>query len=703
MAFTVNGVTFDYLTFTAARVAGTKPVILSISCNITSNSLQGGITALQLRLYDSYGSLFSEVDNIDILTLGSDTFDYTLNAAVLDAGSDNIHIYLFGISSYGNVQWQNDTGIEFNIPPYMNIPPSAPGIPTFPASLSEGMKYTVAWAAAADGDGLSFYQLERSINSGAWVEIAIIYFGNPLTFEDMAQTGWNTVQYRVRAQDNDSAWGPYATSSVSDVTPVDASAGLSALAEGLKVVDPGTKYYGEPIVWIVEKKEAGKVCLSSERIIKIMAFDAQEPENRSSERALFGNNRWRLSNLQEWANSDLINWYEPTHDRDAPPTSGNVDSGYNPYDAEPGFLTNFSLGLKNVLIPVEIVAVDSPHYNWEPQQEDSSLDKVFLLSVDEIGAYPLWIEGALYPRYTYSPGGAGNRTLYPTPEAVANSNYTSPSLSSDVPCAYWLRSSGTILDQEMTYNPHYTMVISADGSLSQAEPFRGHIGFRPTIAAPDTLAISGPSGGEDYYTLYGFPPVITGTDPLGTFSGIPPIITYKVTDPADLAVVVTEELDGVLIKEYAAILGVNASYIISPWEQVLNGAHVFKVTAKNSAGGVAVREFKFNKDVTEIDFVYSNTIYASATMPTQIEKFIVNGTFPPGSILTIEVANNGFDSSPTWENVTSKAMGGLYHVFVNATKTAADWGVSLRFRLERGTAVGECCLNHILIGPIKYA
>lgn len=192
------------------------------------------------------------------------------------------------------------------------------------------------------------------------------------------------------------------------------------------------------------------------------------------------------------------------------------------------------------------------------------------------------------------------------------------------------------------------------------------------------------------------PPVISGSDgDLGTkaeaFTQ-----TYTVTDPdAGATVTVVEKLDGKQIRSYTATLGATNSFSITGdrWIKLLNGVHTMTVTATDQLGASVTRTWTFTKSVTSIDFTLTQPLPADA-MPT---KCIVNltGSFPLGSDLTVEVCNNGNDASPTWEDITSKALSGQKHFFQNSTKTAAEWGFNLRVRLNRGTASGLVAISSI--------
>ncbi|MEG0694155.1 MAG: DUF6273 domain-containing protein [Erysipelotrichaceae bacterium] len=167
-----------------------------------------------------------------------------------------------------------------------------------------------------------------------------------------------------------------------------------------------------PIVWKViatnhhgldSNYPAGGVTLQSDRIINNMAYDAKEPSNALKERANDGNNRYRLSNIRQWLNSELgaKHWFIPQNiigefhynDRDEAPIKENIVNGFRhrPYHDMNGFLTMFrEYELKSILT-TKVKSGIHPDYDFSPTFEDSKErydlveDKFFLPSITELG------------------------------------------------------------------------------------------------------------------------------------------------------------------------------------------------------------------------------------------------------------------------------------------------------------------------------
>lgn len=84
-------------------------------------------------------------------------------------------------------------------------------------NITVGQSVSIAWGASPS-EGVTGYELERSVNDGAFSQI---YTGTGFFYSDTAASGWNTVQYRVRAN-SDSGVSSWVTSPVRSV--VDPSA-----------------------------------------------------------------------------------------------------------------------------------------------------------------------------------------------------------------------------------------------------------------------------------------------------------------------------------------------------------------------------------------------------------------------------------------------------------------------------------------------
>lgn len=91
-------------------------------------------------------------------------------------------------------------------------------------------------------------------------------------------------------------------------------------------------------------KAHGDSLFISEFLEDQCAFDAKEPGNEDNEyRRRYGNNRFSVSNVQQFINSDQVAWYHPAHEADAPPTGDSlVPFSQELIDAEDGRYENYN-------------------------------------------------------------------------------------------------------------------------------------------------------------------------------------------------------------------------------------------------------------------------------------------------------------------------------------------------------------------------
>ena len=88
----------------------------------------------------------------------------------------------------------------------------------------------------------------------------------------------------------------------------------------------------------------------------------------------------------------------------------------------------------------------------------------------------------------------------------------------------------------------------------------------------------------------------------------------------------------------------------------------------------------------EIELTYN--VKETATMPTavNVELDLVK-TF--GCSTTVEICNNGNDTVPVWEDISTVVKSGVNHIFANKTKTADKWKVVIKIHIVRNATVGD--------------
>ena len=256
---------------------------------------------------------------------------------------------------------------------------------------------------------------------------------------------------------------------------------ISNLPVGAKVKSPDTKYNGVPIVWLVGHKTADRVKLITEKIITLKCFDAKEPSNPDSNRKKYGNNRYSVSNIDQWLNSTAGAgaWYSKRHDYDAPPTNANVWNNYNGYDAEAGFLSNFEEAFRNAILDTTIRVAKNTVTDGGGYEDITR--KVYLLSNTEVGLSNEngIAEGSKWDLFSDN----SSRKAYPTAEAVSRSEYTDPNLNASSPWWWWLRTPNA-------GNSYYARFVNTDGTLNHYHAYYGYRGVRPALELDSGILVS---------------------------------------------------------------------------------------------------------------------------------------------------------------------------------------------------------------------
>lgn len=284
---------------------------------------------------------------------------------------------------------------------------------------------------------------------------------------------------------------------------------LSALPVGSVVKSTNTKYNGTAIRFIVGHQDTtnGRTKLVTEKIITLKCFDAKEASNRNSNRKSYGNNRYSVSNIDQWLNSAASSWYSARHSYDAAPTNANVYSNYNEYDAEAGFLTNFEADFRAAILDT-VIRVAKNTVTDGGGYEDITR-KVYLLSNTEVGLANenSVAEGTVWSYFN----SATRRQCMPTAEAVSKSEYTNSSLTSSSNWYWWLRTPYAAYSE-------YARFVNTGGYLYGDRAYIGYRGVRPALELSSTNLVSDSTDTDGAYILqWNQPP----TDPSSISYGTP--------------------------------------------------------------------------------------------------------------------------------------------------------------------------------------
>lgn len=423
----------------------------------------------------------------------------------------------------------------------------------------------------------------------------------------------------------------------------------------------------QSIIWVVADKNhsgypANSVTLVAQKIIDVRQYDAAESNNTR------GNKNYKLSNINQWLNSsaEAGKWYSATHTNDAAPK----------YQSRPGFLYNFTTNERNAILPTTFIVQDGNDVS------DSMTAKIFLLSAREIqGSSSAADDGTTRLEYFKS----NPVTAVLTEQAFTNAS-SQPNLITQA-YRYFTRS---------TYN-YSALVLDPDSVAEEAIPVNDW-GIRPCLNLSATAKISDAPDSEGCYTyIVNNSPTISGSNTnLGTITTVGFNHTYSVndTDTSD-SVTVTEYIDNVSVRSYVATKNATNTFNVTgnTWLKLANGQHTLKITATDGFDTVT-RVVTFTRLINKI-VVQRSTPLPATTKPSQIIVTLVKN-IPYNALLKVEVCNNGFDATPTWETLEASSISsGLAHSFANTTNTAGKWGVNIRVTVDRNGGEGACYITEI--------
>lgn len=274
---------------------------------------------------------------------------------------------------------------------------------------------------------------------------------------------------------------------------------LSNLQIGSKIKFGKYSVNGEAaqsIVWLVVAKNhsstptypTSSITLLTEKIIDNRCIDAKEPDNSGSNRAVYGNNRYSLSNIDQWLNKDSNGglWYAAKHSVDSAPTDTLVKGG-TAYATRPGFLNAFTDNEKNAIMSTSIRVAKA---SWDGGGYEDISRKVFLPSATEVGISTgnNIIEGSSWSYFN-----SNTRVSYLTKQATDYSLFTTKPATTSGEWYWWLRTPRT--DEYSAY------AVNPLGNSSYSDAYNGNYGIRPALNLSSAVRVSDTTDSDGCYTV----------------------------------------------------------------------------------------------------------------------------------------------------------------------------------------------------------
>ena len=267
---------------------------------------------------------------------------------------------------------------------------------------------------------------------------------------------------------------------------------LGSLPVGARIKEKDTKYLGVPIVWLKADSDhtdypSGSTTLITEKLIARRAVDAKEPSNANSDRKNYGNNKYSVSNIDQWLNSDAAAgaWYSARHSADQAPSSTTYVSA-NPYSGKAGFLSEFSPAFKKALLNTTLkvalnTVTDGGNY-------ETITRKVFLASRAETfgAAENSVMEGSLLALFAENTNAV--RVAYYAQTSVQDGGTAG---NADY---WWLRTPSSSSSCSVRN-------VNSGGTLSNSNAYGGARGVRPLCNLKSDILVSDSVDDEGCYEL----------------------------------------------------------------------------------------------------------------------------------------------------------------------------------------------------------
>lgn len=224
-------------------------------------------------------------------------------------------------------------------------------------------------------------------------------------------------------------------------------------------------------------------------------------------------------------------------------------------------------------------------------------------------------------------------------------------------------------------------------NISHEQILEFEVGKTNTIEIEATDTKGGVSYRRYTFKKTNLPPIISGNDrDLGIIDKVL-TYSYSVTDPENDDIFVDVLIDDVYLERDVKV-DAGKSYKVEvkglDFLKLKPGKHTLKIMATDKKSDKVVRLINFTRDPKRLVVMSAKPIETDAAA----KKFYFNPVWKVavGAEGKIEACNNGFDTNPTWEDVTSTVKAGKTFNFTNQRKQASKWGIAVKLTIEKKNA-----------------
>jgi len=237
--------------------------------------------------------------------------------------------------------------------------------------------------------------------------------------------------------------------------------------------------------------------LLSEFMEAQLAFDAKEPDNPDEYRRSYGNNRYSVSNVHQFLNTDGYDWFFPAHEHDTPPADEYMYNRRHGYENKPGFLHFFESWEVDAIEESEVkTALPTRDIRTGDEKFEILHSKVFMPSRTNVsGRTENGVEEGEH--WDLFKNGANRACLF-SPELYNNTPNDDKPEYDDDEWYYYLRSPGSGSSYDVR-------CVNRDGGIGDAYACDDCMGVRPALKLNPEILISDEPDGDGYYEVLSTP------------------------------------------------------------------------------------------------------------------------------------------------------------------------------------------------------
>ena len=199
-----------------------------------------------------------------------------------------------------------------------------------------------------------------------------------------------------------------------------------------------------------------------------------------------------------------------------------------------------------------------------------------------------------------------------------------------------------------------------------------------------------------YVVQDNYPPFISGDE--SNLGEKPTRFSYNyiIYDGDDAKITVKEYLNTTLLRTYQASAGQTQTFEITSaqWGAISVGDNYIKIVASDEAASVSqAKHFTKSAGVLELEYTPTGNITVQPKA-INVELDLVK---PFAADLQVLACNNGNDTQPVWDDITTAVRANINHVFTNVAKQAGVtyWKVILKIVVSRNGTEGDIKLGGI--------